>query len=151
MGSSGTGSGRNIEPTTTDNGQPAPVRAWCVRGRLPIIHRCQDRPRDGHGGCGPLLRLIPMFLTGLSIWSVHVLAFCLKKFNKSKIKKWSVHVSVLMENREDAMSLIAHLIMFVENLQRKEMGSICWKKWMPSSIGYTEMGVISKKMGASRV
>ena len=49
------------------------------------------------------------------------------------------------------MSLIAHQIMFVENLRRKEMGSICWEKWMPSSNGYTEMDVFSKKMGASRV
>ena len=62
-GGSGPGSGRNHEPTTADNGQPAPFWHCRVRGRLTGFHRCQHRSRDVPGGCGPLLRL-EYFLDG---------------------------------------------------------------------------------------
>ena len=54
-GGSGPGSGRNQEPTTPDNGQPAPFWSCRVQGRLGSFHRFRHRSRDVPGGCGPLL------------------------------------------------------------------------------------------------
>ena len=56
MGALGPVPGGTRSRPTPDNGQPAPFWGCRVRGRLAIFHRCQHRSRDGHGGCGPLLR-----------------------------------------------------------------------------------------------
>jgi len=57
MGSSGTGSGRNQEPTATDNGQPAPVWVGVCGAGYPFPTVASTDPGTDTVGAAPSLAL----------------------------------------------------------------------------------------------